>query len=197
MERTKFLLVVTYLLFATSGYSQKTYLKITKSEQTNDYTMYPPGTKFELKNKHGYIVFKNSDTPGAILINENYTLYVYPSWKNSPDKFKLSEGKVEKLLTSHFSKSKVKKHLTISNGVTAEYTIHKSDKKPNKKNLKFKLSNGITFEYYDDKYYAYLNKKENYLQIKKQYIIESEIGTLKLSFNPNSGIVWWVFEENK
>ncbi len=182
------------LFLSTLSYAQKTYLKITKSDKANDYEMYPPGTKFELKNKHGYILFKNSDEPGIIEIEEDYTLYVYPSWKDDADVFKLTEGKVEKILTSNYSKTELEKHSIKSNAVSAIYTVSDSRQREGKKNLEFKLSNGITFKYEDGKYRAYLNEEENYLNIESKYLIESELGTLKLSFNASTGVVWWVFE---
>ncbi|MDT0559148.1 hypothetical protein RM697_10835 [Ichthyenterobacterium sp. W332] len=175
--------------------AQNTYLKITKSNKANDYVMYPPGTKFELKTKEGYIIFKNSDNPGVIEIDEAYTLYVYPNWKDDSDIYKLSEGKLEKILTSSYYKTDLKRHITKLNKITAEYTVTDSKKREGKKNLKFKLSNGITFEFNDSKYRAYLYEEENYLNIEGKYLIESELGTLKLSFNTSNGIVWWVFED--
>lgn len=194
MKTKQLTTLLASLCFVMFGYSQNTYLKITKSDKANDYEMYPPGTKFELKNAHGYIIFKNSDEPGIIEIDEDYTLYVYPSWKNDADVFKLTDGKVEKILTSGYSKTQLKEYSIKSNGVSAEYTVKDSEALEGKKNLKFKLSNGITFEYNDGKYRAYLNEEENYINIDGNYLVESDSGILKLSFNPNTGVVWWVFE---
>lgn len=190
-------LLVIALVISMPVSAQKTYLKITKSNKVYDYVMYPPGTKFELKNAHGYIVFKNSENPGALDITEDHTLYVFPSWKKEADVFKLTEGRVEKILTSQFARSgHIKKSIAV-NGVTAEYTTSDSKTMEDKKNLIFKLSNGITFEYNNGKYKAYLNKEENYLHIEGKYLIESDFGILKLSFNPSNGIVWWIFEPVK
>ncbi|MDO1501031.1 hypothetical protein Q2T40_12895 [Winogradskyella maritima] len=188
------LTVVVLLLTINFGFAQETYLKITKSDKENDFEMYPPGTKFELKNKHGYIVFKNSNDPGIITIDDAYTLYVYPSWKNDADVFNLKEGKIENVLTSAHSQMPTKAYSIKSNGVSGSYTVTDSKDRKGKKNLQFKLSNGITFLYEDDKYRAYLNEEYNYIRIKGKYLIESELGTLKLSFNPDNGVVWWVFE---
>lgn len=197
MKTKQLITLITCLCIAMAGYSQKIYLKITKSAKANDYEMYPPGTKFELKNEHGYIVFKNSDEPGMIEINEDYTLYVYPSWKEEADVFKLEEGKVEKVLTYSYSEKDTKDYSIKSNGVSADYTVSDSKEREGKKNLEFKLSNGITFIYEDDKYRAFLNEEHNYIRIKGKYLIPTELGTLKISFNPNNGVVWWVFEKPK
>jgi hypothetical protein len=198
MKTKKLTTLLACVLIAMTAYSQKTYLKITKSNKADDYEMYPPDTKFELKTKEGYIIFKNSDDPGSIEIKEKYTLYVYPSWKDDTDIFVLTEGKVEKILTSSDSKSDHNKAYSMqSNGVAAHFKVTDSKVLDGKKNLEFRLSNGISFQYNDGKYLAYLNKKENYLNIESKYLITSELGTLKLSFNPNNGVVWWVFEKNK
>jgi len=193
----KIIITLACLILSVSGFAQKTYLKISRSKKTNDYVMYPPGTKFELKNKHGYIVFKNSDKPGKIEINENYTLYVFPDWKSDTDVYKLTEGKIEKILTSTYSNTQLKEASIKTHEVIAEYSVRDSKKLKDKKNLKFELSNGITFEYNDGKYKAYLHQEENYIDIEGKYLITSDLGTLKLSFNQKNGQVWWVFEPKK
>lgn len=197
MKTNKLTILIVCLLITFIGHTQKTYLKITKSNEINNYEMYPPGTKFELKNKHGYIVFKNSDEPGKIDIDDTYILYVYPNWKKEADIFRLTEGFLEKIPTNDYSMSATKSQSIKSNGATAEYVVRHSNNLEGQKNLEFKLSNGITFEYFDGNYRAYFKEKENYLHIEGKYLIESDLGTLKLSYNSNSGVVWWVFEPIK
>ncbi|WP_422107952.1 hypothetical protein [Winogradskyella sp.] len=189
------LLLIAFITCAT--YAQKTYLKVTKSNDAYDYELYPPGTKFELKNKHGYIIFKNSDDPGSIEITEKHTLYVYPSWKDEPTIYKLTEGRVEKLLTHRFTDSNTNIDATSasSNGVTATSKVTESETIEGQKNLEFTLSNGITFAYTDGIYSATLGEK--ILSIKYKYLVYSDLGVLKLSFNATTGKVWWVFEPTK
>ena len=57
--------------------AQKTYLKIV---QDGHATYYPPGTRFQLKNPHGYIILKYSETPRVENIDGDYTLIVSPNW---------------------------------------------------------------------------------------------------------------------
>lgn len=192
--KTTFLTLALAILFIGVGNAQKTYLKITKSDEGLDYIMYPPGTKFELKTKEGYIVFKNSDDTGVIEIHEKHTLYVYPDWKDEADVFVLTEGKVEKLLTYKFRDSDYdgNNYPSISNGVTATSEVTDSETLEGKKNLVFTLSNGITFTYTDGLYSATLDEQS--LTIKHKYLVYSDLGVLKLSFNANNGKVWWVFE---
>ncbi|NRB61023.1 MAG: hypothetical protein HRU50_13920 [Winogradskyella sp.] len=192
--KTKLLTLVLVLTIVWIGNAQKTYLKITNSEIGTNVIMYPPGTKFELKTKEGYIIFKNSSDPGSIEIKEKHTLYVYPSWKDSADVFVLKDGKVEKVLTSTYGDADKDYDIKeiSSNGVTAESKVTDSKTLEGKKNLEFTLSNGITFNYIDGLYSAVLGEKN--LTIKHKYIVYSDLGTLKLSFNPSNGVVWWVFE---
>jgi len=196
-KKTKLTTLVLCLFISFSVYSQTTYLKITKSNEANDYEMYPPGTKFELKNEQGYIVFKNSDDPGEINIDGDYTLYVYPSWKNTADIIKLKKGRLEKVLKKTYTMPIHQYNTIQSNGVTASFKVTDSEVLKGKKNLYFELSNGITFKYIDGKYNAYLNEDGNYLNIVNKYLVKSKMGTLKLSFNPINGETWWVFEPSK
>ena len=193
--KTQLLTFALTLLFTMIGNAQKTYLKITNSEIGENVIMYPPGTEFELKTKEGYIIFKNSSDPGLIEITEKHTLYVYPSWKDSADVFVLTDGKVEKVLTSSYRDTHKDKDTDkiMNNGVTASSKVTDSETLEGKKNIEFKLSNGITFNYTDGLYSATLGEKN--LTIKHKYIVYSDIGILKLSFNPSNGVVWWVFED--
>ena len=177
---------ITYL-----GFTQNTYLKI--SEDNKISVSYPPGTTFELKNKHGYIILKQSSTPLVFKIDEPYTLDVFPTYKSKKDVYKLSDGKIELVSNAEYI-NHVKKEKTASHGVTGEKIITNSKTIKGFKNIVFKLSNGITFQYTDGKYNAFLVEEQNYLNIEGRYVIRSELGILKLSFNPKNAETWWVFD---
>lgn len=187
--------LVTLFILTISSFvcAQNLYLKISEEDKTS--VSYPPGTAFELKNKHGYIILKSSETPLTFIIDEPYMLTVFPSYKNEKDVYKLNKGKIElvsnKTYMNHIKHEKQKFH---SKGVTGEKNITNSKTIEDNKNIVFNLSNGITFQYKDGKYNAYLNDPENYLNIQGKYVIESELGTLKISFNPRNGETWWVFD---
>lgn len=59
-------------------------------------------------------------------------------------------------------------------------------------NATLTFSNGIVFKYFDGKFNAKLNGE--YINIKNRYIIETDKGTLKFSYNPKTGKVWWIYE---
>lgn len=192
--KTIFTILMMSLVYL--GFSQNTYLKI--SEDNKASVSYPPGSKFELKNKHGYIILKESDTPLVFKINETYTLDVFPTYKLKKDIYKLSDGKIELVSVAkymnHLENGKAK---STSHGVTGEKIITNSKTMKGFKNIVFKLSNGITFQYTDGKYNAFLVEEGHYLHIEGKYLIKSKLGTLKLSFNPKNAETWWVFEAEK
>lgn len=189
----KKVLTLFILMISTSIFAQKTYVKITKGEEV---MYYPPGTRFELKNPHGYIILKYSQTSRVETIDGNYQLILHPSWRTTPEIIRLTKGdKVELEKTANFGKVKKNpKEIYINqNEIIAEKHLTDSKKFEGKKNLVFELSNGIKFKYQDGEYYAkYRGKK---VDILGKYVIPTKKGTLKLSFNPNNGVVWWIFEK--
>lgn len=82
---------------------------------------------------------------------------------------------------------------TNDNEVKAEIIITESKTKRGYKNLEFKLSNGMIFTYEDGNYKAGYKTKS--LEVKGQYSITSEVGTLSLAFNADDGSIWWVFRK--
>lgn len=191
----KRILTLVLLCFVAFINAQKTYLKVTKSDKAYDYMIYPPGTKFELKNQEGDIILSNSDEPGMMTIDENFTLYVYPSWKDEAEIFKLKNGKVEKILTSHSSIKGLIGHSIKNNDITMKKTVIKSEASPKLYNATFEFSNGVEASYIDGEFKATLNGES--LRVQYKYIVYSNLGVLKLSFDPRDGETWWVFESNK
>lgn len=172
--------------------AQKTYVKITKD---NKVIYYPPGTQFDLKNPHGYIILKYSETPRVEEIDGDYKMIISPNWKEGKDIIKLSEGdKVELALTKDFGKDNNQKTVLLNNTrIKVQKEVTDSKKFEGKKNLRLELDNGILFVYEDGEYYAKLDNK--YIDIQNKYVIKTKKGILRVSFNPNNGVTWWVFEE--
>lgn len=190
---------VTSLILMVSliNNAQNTYIKFKVDDKESKYIMYPPGTKFEVKTKEGYIQMKNSENPYKLYIeSEGFRLYVYPTYKSEKDVYHLEKGaSLELVLTKHFKDNDSNNLNYNHNSLTGLKKITDSKSLESKKNLYFKLSNGIEFSYVDGKYNATLNNK--YLDIKGKYVINSKLGTLKISFNPNNGETWWVFESKE
>ncbi len=189
----KMFISIIVLFVTINTNAQKTYVKITKGEEV---MYYPPGTQFELKNQHGYIILKYSQTPRVEKIEGDCKIILHVSWRNEPEIIELSKGdEVELEATQNFGKVKRNpKEIYINqNEIVAHKKLTDSKKFEGKKNLSFELSNGIKFKYEDGKYYA--QYRRDTVEIKGKYVIPTKIGTLKLSFNPNNGVVWWIFEK--
>lgn len=191
----KTLITSIIILLTLSVSAQKTYVKITKGKEV---IYYPPGTHFDLKNPHGYIILKYSETPRVEKIEADYKLVLYPNWREGEEIIELTKGdQVELALTKDWGKVKRDpKSIYIKERVVVSHKkLTDSEKFEGKKNLEFELSNGIKFVYKDKKYYATYRGKD--INIKNKYIITTKVGTLKLSFNSSNGVVWWVFEKAK
>ncbi|WP_340202258.1 hypothetical protein [Ascidiimonas sp. W6] len=171
------------------------YLSITLDNQEN--VNYPPGTSFILQDESGETILNTEELNkvGSYKIIGKHSLYVFPSWKKTPDSFDIENGKVElKKHETYTKKSYATKKYTPSDGNVriARKMLFGSDK-GHQKNVSLVFTNGITFYYRDGNVQAWLNGKE--LKIEGNYFISSELGLLKVSFNPNTGEVWYVFEK--
>ena len=198
MKTTKTMKWITFLIlmvYSLNSIAQNTYLKFTNTEK-NTSISYAPNTKFEVKNKHGYIQMKNANSPYQLKIEEEgYTLTVYPSYKNGKDIYILNKGAIIERIIAEDNTYEYSNYSNSNFKVTGRKKVTKSLVNKNKYNLEFELSNGITFTYKDGKYTSTLNDKK--LDIDSKYVIESKLGTLKISFNPRNGETWWVFEDKK
>lgn len=173
--------------------AQKTYLTIYQTGQTEDQISYPPGTPFELRDENDTLLFSDTSKAGSFEINKPVILVVRPYYKDTMDRFELSNGS----LSLHKSPKYAAKTNEIyhSNGVTAKKTLTDSFKYEGKSNVKMELSNGIIFTYIDGVAEATLNGDK--LWIENQYLIYSELGVAKISFNPSNGVLYWVFEPRR
>ncbi len=59
-------------------------------------------------------------------------------------------------------------------------------------NVVMEFSNGIVFTYADGKCNASLNG--TYADVKGKYLITTEFGLIKISYNPKNREFWWVYE---
>ncbi|WP_435579471.1 hypothetical protein [Gilvibacter sp.] len=189
----KFILTIILVLSALLAQAQDKYLTIVRSDKAFDQVTYPPNTRFELKDAQGQIVFSDKSLMGNFEITEVYELSVYPNYKDEPDHFTLKTGqlqlnKAERLRVSRSSSD----WGYMSSGVTVEKSLKPSQRNYGLQNVTLNFSNGVEFTYTDGDYKAVLNGKE--LEIKGKYLIYSPLGIHKVSFNPQNGKVYWVFE---
>lgn len=180
------------MLVSLCGFSQKTFLMIYKSDHKDDVISYPPGTPFELRDADDNLIFTEKNFEGEFKIKFPHTLFISPSWKKEKDIFKLTEGFVVVELTEDYFRYSDNNVPESSHGVTVNKTLIRSGLGKDTKNVKLEFSNGIIFTYIDGKAAATLKGKP--LKVENKYLIYSELGIIRVSYNPKSGTVWWVFE---
>lgn len=193
----KTLVTISLILSALLSQAQNGFLTIYPNEDLTTQVMFPPGTPFELKTADGLLVFSDKSELGSFEIQGKHVLTVYPTWKETTDVFQLDTGGrllLRPPLTVSYDKDKDRDTgwSSFSNGITVEKTLIPSEKFEGKQNVELTFSNGVVFTYYDGNYKATLNGKS--LRIESKYLIYSELGVHKLSFNPSNGKVYWVFE---
>ncbi len=68
-----------------------------------------------------------------------------------------------------------------------------SDKNPNLYNLLAVFNNGLVFKYEDGNVRAWLDNEE--VEVTNHYLVQTQEGLLKASFDPKDGEFWYVFEK--
>jgi hypothetical protein len=186
--------IITLLIMAVSnlGFAQNIYLKISEENKTS--VSYPPGTTFELKNKHGYIILKESETPLIYKIDESYTLTVFPTYKKEKDVYNLINGKIELISNAEYIIGiPHEKSVYQSYGVSLDKTTYSSSTiNKGESNVVLEFSNNVVFYYTDGDVRATLNSID--VEIKGKFLIYSESGVVKISFNPKNKDLWWTYE---
>lgn len=189
----KTIITLSLLLSALICQAQDNYLTIYKSDSPYDQISYPPNTRFELKDQTGKVVFTQNSKEAEFLIDKTYELTLYPSYKEESDTYTLRSGKLSLNPAHRLRVTQSASNWNYSShGVTVEKTLYPSKNNYGLQNLKLEFSNGVTFSYTDGNYSATLAGKE--LEIKGKYLIYSTLGVHKVSFNPQNGKVYWVFE---
>ena len=195
----KTLVTSLIILISIVSNAQKTYLKFKVDDKESKYIMYPPGTKFEVVSKEGYIQMKNTNNPYKLEIeHEGFKLYVYPNYKSEKDVYHLKKVAYLELVLSkpiNDHKSKNSNDKNNSTNIAAKKTVTNSKNRKGRKNLVLKFTNGITFKYTDGKIEATLNNKD--IHVEGKYVLHCKLGVAKISFNPKNGETWWVFDADK
>lgn len=193
---TNTIALIIIIISSLASHSQNVYLKISEDNKTS--VSYPPGTTFELTNKHGEVILKDTEKPLVFKIDEPYTLYIFPEYKTEKDVYNLSNGKIELVYNADYINS-IKKHKNRkyqSYGVSLNNTSYMaSTTKKGETNVTLEFSNGVVFKYTDGKVTATLNDQE--IEVKGKYLIYSEDGVVKISYNPKNKQIWWTYEPIK
>ena len=192
----KKLIVLLAMLISGIALSQPTYLMIFENENDTNRITYPPGTPYELRDEDNNLILNETNYSGEFKIDKSYILTVRPSWTEKLQIYNLTSGKLVIAQTTKYTdnpkKSKTKKKYQ-SYGVTLdEKVLTDSETIDNQKNVRLTFSDGVVFTYTDGEARAYKNGDE--LRIEYKYLIYSDMGIHKVSFNPKNGKVYWVFD---
>lgn len=193
--RTIILCLIAFCSAAISAQEQDYLAIMLESDITNEIN-YPPGTEFFLFDDLGNLVASNENLTQPFNIKERHILVVTPSYKEDTDRFVLTSGTIEmKSPKGH------KRH-----GGKAEHTVYKDNDKgvitakkeyfeseiPGTKNLLLVFDNDLVFRYFDGQARAWYQGDE--LPVEGNYIVALPSKVAKISYNPDNGEVWWVFE---
>ena len=186
------------------------YLKIQLTE--SEYVSYPPKTKFVVENRNGETILNPAQLKKqrSYVIQNPIVLYVFTSWKDTPDVYTLKSGtlSMEKttfdytepkkvVIDDHFSRpsdADQKKRMTSNNVYLIKKRFFDYDTKTGY-DASFEFSNGVIFYFKDGKASAW--KDGEALTVKNTYLIKTNNGTLKISYRPQTKEMWWVFEKEK
>ncbi|MGB5983284.1 MAG: hypothetical protein WBG46_14175 [Nonlabens sp.] len=177
------------------------YLKITIDGKTE--INYPSSTSFELVDKNGYPLITSDMLESTYQLTEKGTLNLKVSWKEAPKSIPLKAGSVITYVTHNRSKknhsyqSQIKKssNTKLNNGISIQKKTFIKDKSGYYNNAIIEFSNGVTFKFMDNKVTFTQNGKE--LEYTNKYVVTTQNGILKLSYDPYNTETWFVFDSKK
>jgi hypothetical protein len=127
-------------------------------------------------------------------IDESYTLTVFPTYKKEKDVYNLINGKIELISNAEYIIGiPHEKSVYQSYGVSLDKTTYSSSTiNKGESNVVLEFSNNVVFYYTDGDVRATLNSID--VEIKGKFLIYSESGVVKISFNPKNKDLWWTYE---
>lgn len=196
-----------------------TFLKICMADESE--INYPPGTGFIAQDEDGNTVLspKELEEQEIYEVKEPITLFVFVYWKDEPDVFELTDGKLvlgrtHKTFSNneHTKKgNKEKDHYSRptdrgnvnkyggwtgnSNGMTLDATRFFDYDEKSGYDASLEFSDGTIFYYRDGKVNAWKDGKD--LVIEGNYMIKTNEGIIKLSYDPKTKKIWWVFDKDE
>jgi hypothetical protein len=182
--------------------------------------MYPPGSEIILQDIEGnnVLTYAELETLGEYNITQPLTLYVIVTYKEEHDVYKLSTGTLyaqkqtytkRSYPSTKQSDSKKRKTSYGNSYGNIEAKEYKYDREHFTKGLEIRetwflsndgvnynvgieFNNGVVFYNRDGIAEAWQNGKM--LKIENKYLISTDDGLIKLSYNPKNGEIWYVFE---
>ncbi|WP_143473241.1 hypothetical protein [Flavilitoribacter nigricans] len=169
---------------------------------------FPGGTTFQVTNGSRQTLEPQISTPGAFVYEGDLILQVFPSYRPEQAQVFDLEQKRLRIFTSDEAARAAgfayeAKRRNNASGITDAYgryigevkaktELTPSAKVPGTYHLRLTFSNGLVFTYEDGTVGAQLEGEA--LPVKSKYIIRTKLGTAKVSFDPEDGEVWYVFD---
>lgn len=185
--------------------------------------VYPAGTTYKVLGENGQPLPPAQREKGALTYEAgSFQLLVYPSYRpDKADDYAFANKRLRVFETPQdakrqgYAKNWQENEIVINHGkdnkyISRPYGLEKkykkgaelrkkivlaSEERPGQYNLKLYFKNGLEFHYKDGEVTASLNGKP--LIVEGKYIVHTDQGTAKISFNPETGKTWWVFTKKK
>lgn len=185
--------------------------------------VYPAGTTYKVLGENGQPIPPAQQDKGALAYEaRNFQLLVYPSYRpDKADEYSFADKRLRVFETPRdakrqgYAKNWQEGEIVLNHGEDNKYVsrpygvetayeksaqlqkkiVLASEERPGQYNLKLYFKNGVEFHYQDGEATASLNGKP--LIVEGKYIVHSDMGTAKISFNPETGKTWWVFTKEK
>ncbi len=200
----------------TANATETSYLKIKLDNQKE--ISYPPGIGFVAQDADGNTVLSPEElkTVKVYEVDIPITLFVFTTWNDEPDVYEISSGTLSLGHTdmdynpnTKYTYGRSKKGKTYgrakdgetygassmtSNGLSMTSARYFANDTNTGYNASIEFSNDVVFYYRDGAVSAWQNGTD--LEITGNYLIKTNEGIIKLSYNPSNKKVWWVFDNN-
>ncbi len=194
----KILIFTSSLLFTLLGTSQNvdTYL-VVKDKLNNTSILFPGTTDLKLYKGDSLVLSRKE-----MILNQEYEIEgrqridLQVSWSDEPRSMILEDTYI-KLEQKTMDLEQAPLNLPQKSNDTADLrlTFKSFTWMDGYYNAIVKFSNGITFSYIDRK--VTFDQNGEKLAFSKEYVVTTEEGILKLSYDPKTSEVWYVFEPNQ
>ncbi|MEM1328163.1 MAG: hypothetical protein AAGI23_19560 [Bacteroidota bacterium] len=197
---TRLIILTVIQIFIAAQLFGSDMLSIVLIAENNQATtlQYPADTKYRILNMDGQRIDNQSSNTVNTFPVGDYQLVISPTYKEATDVFPIRQKSIRIALEENTNPIEDIDLRDFDSGIYHEKVELKKVIVPSKKhseefNCLLMLDNGVEFMYIDGE--ASATYGEQILTIQGNYIIESPVGTVKLSYNPKNGVVWYIVEQ--
>ena len=190
-------LLILFLSLKMLQAQDESYLSIELDGGLENEINYPPGTDFHLFNGEGDLVASDGDLEVPYKIGTRHVLLVSPSYKTDTDHYVISSGLI--LMKTHWRTKNDGDAIEGHYGDLSSKTVSLLSKEylesgnNGAQNILLVFNNDLVFRYFNGEVRAWLDGNE--VPVIGKYLINTPQGTMKISYEPIQGKLWWVFEE--